>query len=157
MKLIWKLGVKLWNLIKTTQRDGARNRLAQYLIIGLAILPSLSLAANWHVDGEVTSSGDGTSWASAFKTIQEAIDASATFDEVWVKQGTYVLSSRINVNKWVNLYGGFDGTKTVRIQRDWKANITAVRGFYIKRLYIIRGLYIRLDTVAMTIWYKMIH
>ncbi|MEN8220244.1 MAG: Calx-beta domain-containing protein [Pseudomonadota bacterium] len=119
------------------KRDGARNRLAQYLIIGLAILPSLSLAATRHVDGEVTSSGDGSSWVEAFKTIQEAIDASATFDEIWVKQGTYVLSSSINVNKWVNIYGGFDGTETVLSQRDWKANVTTVdgnnatRGFYI--------------------------
>jgi parallel beta-helix repeat protein len=122
------------NILK--KRDGARNRLAQYLIIGLVILPSLSLAANWHVDGDVTSSGDGSSWAEAFKTIQEAIDASVTFDEIWVKQGTYV-SSQIKVNKWVNIYGGFDGTETVRTQRDWKANVTTIDGNNVTRVFYI--------------------
>jgi len=117
-----------------------QSRLAQWLIVGLAVfslLPGLSLAALWHVDGDVVSSGDGSSWATAFKTIQEAVDASATFDEIWVKQGTYVLSSQINLNKWVNLYGGFDGTETVRTQRDWKANVTTVDGDNAVRVFYI--------------------
>ena len=39
----------------------------------------------WYVDGNKTSSGDGTSWGTAFKTIQEAIDACPGWDEIWVK------------------------------------------------------------------------
>ncbi|MEN8219293.1 MAG: hypothetical protein ABFS56_23615 [Pseudomonadota bacterium] len=53
----------------------------QCLIVAVfSLLPGLSQAALWHVDGEVTSSGDGSTWAEAFKTIQEAINVSATFD-----------------------------------------------------------------------------
>ena len=47
--------------------------------------------ATWHVDGDLPSSGDGTSWAQAFKTLEEALDNPLlrNFDQIWVKQGTY--------------------------------------------------------------------
>jgi len=83
-----------------------QTRWRQWLMVGLAVfslLPSLSQAAVLYVDGEVASSGDGTSWSEAFKTIQEAVDASTIFDELWVKQGTYVLSSQIEVDQVVGM------------------------------------------------------
>lgn len=43
----------------------------------------------WYVDGSVPSSGDGTSWQAAFKTIQEGIDAALSPDIVIVAEGTY--------------------------------------------------------------------
>lgn len=81
-----------------------------------------------YVDGSVTSSGDGKSWAGAFKTIQEAVNAAVTNDEIWVKTGTYLLSSEIQVNKAMGIYGGFAGLETQRSQRDWNANPTTVDG-----------------------------
>jgi hypothetical protein len=44
----------------------------------------------WYVDGTVSNSGDGTSWATAFKTIQEGLDVAVDGDVVTVAQGTYV-------------------------------------------------------------------
>jgi hypothetical protein len=44
----------------------------------------------WYVDGSVASSGDGTSWQKALKTIQEGIDAASEWDKVLVAEGTYV-------------------------------------------------------------------
>ncbi len=44
----------------------------------------------WYVDASVTASGDGTSWQTAFKTVQEGIDASPDGQKVTVAQGTYL-------------------------------------------------------------------
>jgi predicted outer membrane repeat protein len=88
----------------------------------------LSLAATYYVDGDVAKSGNGTSWATAFKTIQEGVDASVMYDSIWVKMGTYNLSAEITVDKAVYIYGGFDGSETQLEQRDWEANVTTVNG-----------------------------
>jgi len=102
---------------------------------------------NFYVNSAVASSGDGSKWGNALKTIQEAIDAASTGDEVWVKNGTYLLSSQINVNKAVGIYGGFDGSETQREERDWANNVTTIDGqgsvyhcFYVTSDAVIDGL-----------------
>ena len=82
----------------------------------------------WYVDDAIAAFGDGTSWDTAFQTIQEAIDAASDSDEIWVKEGNYSLSTEIVVDKAVNIYGGFAGGETARNDRDWKMNITSVDG-----------------------------
>ncbi len=60
----------------------------------LAVLSCLlcaqpTLATTWYVNDSVPSSGDGTAWEAAFKTIQEGINASSDGDTVIVAEGTY--------------------------------------------------------------------
>jgi len=43
----------------------------------------------WYVDGSVPSSGDGTTWETAFKKIQEGIDAASDGDTVIAAEGKY--------------------------------------------------------------------
>lgn len=67
-------------------------------------------------------SADGSSWDSAKRTIQAAIDAAAIGGEVWIQSGTYYECIRLWA--YVHLYGGFIGSESSREQRDWRENIT---------------------------------
>ncbi|PLX06795.1 MAG: hypothetical protein C0596_13910 [Marinilabiliales bacterium] len=95
----------------------------------------------YYVDGSVTSSGSGTSWGTAFKTIQEGINAaesslsdpSSETAQVWVKEGTYYIYSSsedntIEMLEGVEVYGGFDGTETQLDQRDYVTNVCTIDG-----------------------------
>ncbi len=70
---------------------------------------------------------DGSSWSSAKRSAQAAIDAtSVEGGEVWVQSGTY--HEQLILRLFVQLYGGFDGSETNRAQRDWKANLSVLDG-----------------------------
>src|SRR5512147_2052569 len=74
--------------------------------------PGPSEATVLYVDGSRLFSGDGTRWDQAFKTIEEGVNAATSFqgDEVWVRKGTYAISSTIVIdNKDIGIYGGFSG------------------------------------------------
>jgi uncharacterized delta-60 repeat protein len=53
--------------------------------------------ADWYVDGGVASSGDGTDWTTAFKTITEGINAASPGDTINVTAGTY--NERLVIDK----------------------------------------------------------
>lgn len=70
---------------------------------------------------------DGSSWDYAYQTIQQAINAAVSGDEIWVAADTYY--ERIALKNGVGLYGGFTGsTETQRNQRDWETNETIIDG-----------------------------
>ncbi len=89
---------------------------------------------------------DGSSWAKAFRTIQEGIDAAALLAspgnpvEVWVAQGNYdelrtipwgapaSVEGALVMEPYVHLYGGFKGTETSRDQRKPAKYITVIDG-----------------------------
>jgi hypothetical protein len=85
-----------------------------------------------YVDRDATGVGDGTSWANAYPTVQQAISASTNGDEIWVAEGVYVPgigpTAAYNLRGGVALYGGFDGTETTRDQRDPAVHVTALSG-----------------------------
>ena len=78
--------------------------------------------------------GDGTSWATAAGSIQDAIQAASEGTEIWIKGGTYYVpgDSTFILKDGVSLYGGFAGTETSPIQRtDYRrggANETILSG-----------------------------
>ncbi len=70
---------------------------------------------------------DGSSWASAKRTVQAGIDAaSALGGDVWVQAGTFY--ERVTLHPHAHLYGGFAGDETERDQRDWHTNVTTLDG-----------------------------
>lgn len=88
-------------------------------------------APPWHVKPDGSDPADcrgGNSWATAFRTIQKAIDCASDGDQIWVKEGIYSLSSTIYVEKEVYIYGGFKGTETALLERNWQKHITKVDG-----------------------------
>ena len=80
-----------------------------------------------HVKTDGSDMNTGFTWDQAFATIQKAIDTAEEGCEIRVAQGNYSLSSTINVNKAVAIYGGFTGTEQDD-QRDWKNHVTTVDG-----------------------------
>ena len=93
-------------LLKTTA-------LVTFSFVVLSTSPAL--ADIWYVDSDAPAGGDGTTWATAYRDIQTAVNSASGFwqtctgptDTIRVKSGTYSLTSTITVNKVVNIYGGF--------------------------------------------------
>ncbi|RIK65520.1 MAG: hypothetical protein DCC65_12620 [Planctomycetota bacterium] len=87
-------------------------------------------AATIYVD--INGPGSGP-WASAYQDLQAAINAANGGDEIWVADGTYLapvisMVHGFNINKAVNIYGGFAGNETQWSQRDFVNNLTILSG-----------------------------
>lgn len=103
---------------------------------------SLSMkAATIYVDVSATGTNDGSSWTNAYTSLQSAISVAVSGDEVWVAAGTYKPSAypvgRTSTNtreyafyleSGVDYYGGFDGSETLRSERDYVSNVTILSG-----------------------------
>lgn len=85
-----------------------------------------------YVDCSASGNNDGTSWANAYVTINDAADNAIDGDEIWVAGGTYQLytsgEGTVEINNAVSIYGGFAGTETHRSQRDRGQNNTIIDG-----------------------------
>jgi hypothetical protein len=92
----------------------------------------------WYVDLDVPTSGDGTSWSSAFQEIQDALDIAVDTDQIWIAEGTYTPTSEVTigdprsvsffVREAIGIYGGFDGTEVVLEDRDLSSHHTILTG-----------------------------
>ena len=66
----------------------------RFVVLGIFVcLCATASASVWYVDKDNSGAQDGTSWITAFSTVQQGIDAAAntpTLDaEVWVAEGVY--------------------------------------------------------------------
>lgn len=119
------------------------------LIVLATIILSFSSGfaqTRYYVNQSVAASGNGSSWAAAFKTLQEGINAasSTVADEIWVAKGTYYPDTDVYgthytppssskymsfyLKKPIKLYGGFTGNETTLSQRDPEINETILSG-----------------------------
>ena len=82
-----------------------------------------------YVDSSAAPGGDGSSWSTAYRHLQDALPTSSNGDEIWVARGTYrpdqgtgipngKRDTSFHLKPGVALYGGFDGTETERSDRN---------------------------------------
>lgn len=110
------------------------------MIVVVACLTTPCLAGSvMYVDNDAPEGGDGTSWATTHKYLQDALAIAGAGDEIWVAQGAYRPDQGANQNPGhrgqsfkmlagVAIYGGFVGNETQREQRDWEVNQTILSG-----------------------------
>ena len=86
------------------------------------------------VDSRASGSEDGATWATAYRTLTNALAQAAGGQQIWVARGTYKPAAgtnrtvSFNLKSNVELYGGFAGTESLLAQRQWTNNPTVLSG-----------------------------
>ena len=115
------------------------------VLMGAVLFLAAQLDATiWYVDAAAPGpTHDGTTWTSAYLTVQEAIDAASQAGEIWVAAGTYAehlvnkVVAEIPVN--VALYGGFPSGGGTWEQRNPTAHRSVLDGNYTGCVLTISG------------------
>lgn len=87
-----------------------------------------------YVNWAATGANDGSSWADAFRDLQDALDDAIAGEEIWVASGVYKPETGTNplatflLRNGVSVYGGFAGAETERSERSWQAHSTILSG-----------------------------
>ncbi len=94
---------------------------------------SCGAVAKLYVDSSIAASGDGSSWAAAYKTLDEALVAAgqcSVVDTILVAKGTYQPASGKNLvmAPHVGIFGGFPSGGSAFGQRNATANVTTLQG-----------------------------
>ncbi len=105
-----------------------------YYLAALMVFYLSSLQAQVYVKADATGSGDGSSWANAFNSVDQALSNTAT-GEIWVAAGTYSPggttpnnNSSFLISGDISLYGGFNGTESNLSERNPTVNVTTLSG-----------------------------
>jgi len=95
-----------------------------------------------YVNSAAAAGGNGSSWATAFRHLQDALDTGAGCDEVseiWVARGLYLpdqgggqtagnRDAAFQLHNGLAIYGGFSGGETMLEQRNWQTFLTILSG-----------------------------
>lgn len=114
-------------------------KLACVIVFGAAVISCASpgYGATRFVKANAAGANNGTSWANAFTTLQAALTAAASGDDIWVAEGTYVPATPATPNprlasfvmkSGVDVFGGFAGTEAFRSQRNIRTHVSVLSG-----------------------------
>jgi hypothetical protein len=124
--------------VRNTTTNCAQNLSASAVVA----VSSVASASILYVNAAAPNGGDGLSWGTAFNKLQDALTLAgqcAGVTEIWVAQGAYKpdqgagytpgnRSHSFVMKNGVAIYGGFNGTESLRSQRNWVANVTTLSG-----------------------------
>jgi parallel beta-helix repeat protein len=110
-----------------------------FVFLFLAVDASPALAARYHVTPAGDDANDGTSWQESFATVQKALSAASSDDEIWVAAGVYYpdeggvyldndRNSTFTLVDGVEMYGGFNGDEAALEERNVIAYVTVLSG-----------------------------
>ncbi|MEJ5200631.1 MAG: choice-of-anchor Q domain-containing protein [Anaerolineales bacterium] len=139
----------------TVRRNLVRFLLAALLSLTLAFprVQPARAAVRYYVNAATGSdSNNGLSWATAFATLQRALQMSVADDEIWVAKGVYYWNFNYSMNvNFRKFYGGFAGNETDVSQRDLLLNQTVIDFSVMTVTSPTMGLYINgLETTGTT-------
>jgi Right handed beta helix region/Bacterial TSP3 repeat len=85
-----------------------------------------------YVDHNATPGGDGSSWGSAYDSLQNALSENDGCYQFWVAEGSYLPGSSktdtFHLKPGFAVYGGFKGDETSLAQRNWQIHNTVISG-----------------------------
>lgn len=108
-------------------------------LVAALLCQSLADAKVVYVNTAAAAAGGGTSWPTACRFLQDALDLTVAGDEVWVAAGTYYpddgaavttgdRTASFTLKQDVKLYGGFAGGETDVEQRNPETHPTILSG-----------------------------
>lgn len=98
-----------------------------YLLLSVLFM-SAGLSAQTFVNSAAADGGDGTSWATAYNSFDDAL-ANTASGEIWVAAGTYIpAGDRFEIGTSLTILGGFAGDETSADDRDPLMNFTTFSG-----------------------------
>jgi hypothetical protein len=103
------------------------------VLAALGVSASSAFGEVFHVDDDADPGGNGTSWGTAFKYLQDALAEASSGDTIWVAQGTYKPGTTpfdsFFVFEAVVIQGGYAGvTEDDPDERDLTMFITTLSG-----------------------------
>ena len=128
-------------ILKTVLTHLRTNNMKKITLLLLLFITFLNVGnTQIYVDIDASGSNNGSSWVNAYTNLQDAIDAAAVNDDIWVAAGTYYPTTSpdgtttdardkaFHLSTDMKIYGGFAGTETLLSQRDAATNITILSG-----------------------------
>ncbi len=94
----------------------------------------VAAAGTIYVNVNAAGSNNGSSWANAYTSLQTALVAASSGDQIWVAAGTYKPTTNsdrtisFHLKTGVAVYGGFVGTESSLAERDFATNVTILSG-----------------------------